>query len=172
MQIKPCTFAATASEILAILNEAIVNTTSLYDYQPRSLQNMVAWFEAKEAGNYPVMGAFDDAGSLLGFASYGPFRNWPANQYTVEHSVYIHKDHQGKGIARVLMQALIQEAQRQGYHVLVGGIDATNQASIALHESLGFFHAGTIKHAGYKFDRWLDLAFYQLLLETSTRPTV
>jgi len=165
MQIKPCTHENSAEAILAILNEAILNTTALYEYQPRSLESMSAWFQAKSKADYPVIGAFDDQGDLMGFASYGPFRNLPANQYTLEHSVYVGNAFQGKGVAQLLMQQLIQEAKQQQYHLMVGAIDANNQASIALHKKLGFFHAGTLQQVGFKFGRWLDLALYQRLLE-------
>ena len=107
----------------------------------------------------------------VGVASYGSFRAWPAYKYSVEHSVYVHKDHRGKGIGIALMQRLIAAAIEQQYHVMVGGIDVSNAGSIALHEKLGFVHAGTIKQAGFKFGRWLDLAFYQLILPTPDVPT-
>jgi phosphinothricin acetyltransferase len=106
----------------------------------------------------------------MGFASYGSFRAYPANKYTLEHSVYVANAHRGKGIASLLMQRLIELAQEQNYHTLIGSIDASNQPSIALHEKLGFTHAGTIRHAGFKFGDWLDLAFYQLLLPTPFQP--
>jgi phosphinothricin acetyltransferase len=170
MQFVSCTHDLYAGAILEILNEAILNSTALYDYKPRSLENMAGWFKAKEAAGFPVIGAIEQGGQLLGFASYGTFRAWPAYKYSVEHSVYVHKDHRGRGIGRALLQRLIEAAQEQQYHVMVGGIDATNVGSIALHEKLGFTHAGTIKHAGFKFGRWLDLGFYQLLLETPTHP--
>lgn len=170
MRYVHCTHDIHAPEILDILNEAIINSTALYDYQPRTLESMVSWFQAKEAGSYPVIGVHDDSHQLLGFSTYGAFRNWPAYKYTVEHSVYIHKDHRGKGLGMALMQRLIEEARSQQYHVIVGGIDATNSASISLHEKLGFLHVGTIKHAGFKFDQWLDLAFYQLILNTPAEP--
>ena len=170
MQFVACTHAAHAGAILEILNEAIVHSTALYDYQPRPPEAMVGWFKAKDAGRFPVIGAIENQ-ELLGFASYGSFRAWPAYKYTVEHSVYVHCDHRGKGIGIALMRRLIDAAREQEYHVMVGGIDATNAASVQLHQKLGFVHAGTISHAGYKFGRWLDLAFYQLLLETPARPT-
>ena len=170
MQIIPCTYNRHAGRILEIFNEAIVRSTALYDYAPRSPESMVGWFKTKEAGRYPVIGAVDDNEQLLGFASYGTFRAWPAYKYTVEHSVYIHKDHRGKGVGLALMQQLIATAKKQQYHCMIGGIDITNVASIVLHEKLGFTHAGTIKHAGFKFGRWLDLGFWQLLLETPVNP--
>ena len=170
MQFVPCTYGDHAEAILAIFNEAIVSSTALYDYSPRSLESMVQWFEAKQKGKFPVIGAVDESSCLLGFASYGTFRAWPAYKYSVEHSVYVHKDYRGRGIGQALMQQLIAAATEQQYHVMVGGIDIDNAGSIALHRKLGFVHAGTIKQAGFKFNRWLDLAFYQLLLETPANP--
>lgn len=170
MQFVACTLEEHGDAILEILNEAIVNSTALYDYKPRAPEAMVGWFKAKASGRFPVIGALAE-GQLAGFASYGTFRAWPAYKYTVEHSVYVHRDHRGKGIGATLMKKLIDAAREQEYHVMVGGIDAANSTSIAMHEKLGFTHAGTVRHAGYKFGRWLDLAFYQLLLETPRRPS-
>lgn len=165
-----CTCEAHAGAILDIFNEAIVNSTALYDYKSRTPESMISWFEAKKAGSYPVIGAVDSDGTLLGFASFGVFRPWPAYKYTVEHSVYVHKDHRGKGLGLALMQKLITEAKNQQYHTLIGGIDITNSGSIALHEKLGFVHVGTIAQAAFKFGKWLDLGFYQLVLETPDDP--
>ena len=170
MRFMQCTFDAHAKQILAILNEAIANSTALYDYNPRTLESMVGWFKAKQAGSFPVVGAIDDAGELAGFASYGTFRAWPAYKYSVEHSVYVHVDHRGKGLGRILMQHLIEAAIEQQYHVMIGAIDVANANSIRLHEQLGFVHAGTIRQAGFKFGRWLDVAFYQRVLETPANP--
>lgn len=161
---------AHADAILAILNDAIVNSTALYDYQPRTAAMMSAWFSAKEQGNYPVIGAVSADGLLLGFASYGPFRAWPAYKYSVEHSVYVDARFRGQGLGRLLLRAVIAAAQEQDYHMLIGGIDAANSASIALHRSLGFTPCASIKHAGFKFGRWLDLEFHQLILPTPREP--
>ena len=170
MQFIACTYESHANAILGIFNEAIVNSTALYDYKPRTQESMIAWFKAKEAGRFPVIGATSPDSQLLGFASYGTFRAWPAYKYSVEHSVYVHKNHRGKGIGLALMQQLITVAKDQQYHTMIGGIDIANTSSITLHERLGFTHAGTIKQAGFKFGRWLDLGFYQLLLETPAYP--
>lgn len=171
MNIVSCTLERHAAQILDIFNEAIVTSTSLFDYKPRTLESMTPWFKAKHRGRFPVIGIEDDGGQLLGFASYGTFRAWPAYKYSVEHSIYVHKSHRGKGLGRRLMAELIAAARDQNYHVLVGGIEITNAGSIALHESLGFTHAGTIRQAGYKFGRWLDLSFYQLTLPTPAQPS-
>jgi phosphinothricin acetyltransferase len=170
VKLVDCSPPRHAAPILAIFNEAIANSTALYDYKPRTAESMVGWFEAKSRGNYPVIGVENHAGQLMGFASYGPFRAWPAYKYTVEHSVYVDARFRGQGVGRMLLGALILAAGRQDYHVMVGGIDASNAVSIKLHESLGFTACGVIKHAGFKFGRWLDLAFYQLILRTPAAP--
>lgn len=165
-----CTLERHGEAILAIFNDAIATSTALYDYQPRSAASMQLWFAAKRSGNFPVIGLEAADGRLQGFASWGTFRNYPANKYTVEHSVYVQRDHRGQGLGRALLERLIQLAQARPVHVMVGGIDATNAASIALHEQLGFTHAGTVRHAGFKFGRWLDLALYQRLLDMPVEP--
>lgn len=170
MHLVACTYEAHATAILDIFNEAIVNSTALYDYQPRPPESMIAWFKAKAAGRFPVIGAVDEAGTLLGFASYGSFRAWPAYKYTVEHSLYVHHAQRGRGIGLALLGALVAAAREREVHVMVGGIDAANAASIAVHEKLGFTAAGIVRQAGFKFGRWLDLAFYQLILETPAHP--
>jgi phosphinothricin acetyltransferase len=158
-----------APAILAILNDAIEHSTALYDYRPRPLSAMDAWFETRERGGYPVIGATED-GRLMGFASYGTFRNWPAYKYSVEHSLYVDRDYRGRGVGTALLAATLDRARAQGYHNVIGGIDADNTVSIALHEKFGFARCGVIRHAGFKFGRWLDLVFYQKLLETPLEP--
>lgn len=171
MKIVNCSFDTHAQPILDILNDAIVNSTALYDYAPRPMASMVNWFKVKSESGFPVIGAQSDQGELLGFASYGSFRAWPAYKYTVEHGIYVHRDHRRSGIGRQLMRHLVELARAQGVHTLIGGIDTENRGSIALHQSLGFVHAGTIRQAGFKFGRWLDLSFYQLLLDTPQDPS-
>lgn len=171
MKIVSCDEARHSDSILEIFNEAIAKSTALYDYKQRTRETMKGWFEAKRIGNFPVIGAENENGELLGFASYGTFRAWSAYKYTVEHSVYVDSRFQGKGVGRALLKELIEVAQRNDVHVLIGAIDCGNKASIALHESLGFTHSGTIREAGFKFGRWLDFAFYQLILPTPAHPT-
>lgn len=170
MILVDCSHERHAGAILEIFNDAILTSTALYEYQPRTQATMQAWFEVKRKGGFPVIGFEDEHGALMGFASYGTFRAFPAFKYSVEHSVYVNRDYRGRGLGEALMRALIQRARDQQYHVLVGAIDSTNQASCALHEKLGFTHAGTVRQAGFKFGRWLDVAFYQLLLETPDQP--
>lgn len=165
-----CTEDRHAAAILAIFNEAILTSTALYDYKPRPPESMAGWFATKRQHGFPVIGWEGEDGTLEGFASYGTFRAWPAYKYSVEHSIYIHHAHRGQGLGRRLLQAIVEAAREREVHTLVGGIDADNQASIALHTALGFTHAGTIRQAGFKFGRWLDLAFYQRVLDTPATP--
>jgi L-amino acid N-acyltransferase len=170
MRIVPCAFDRHAPAILAIFNDAIVHSTALYDYKPRTPEMMAAWFEAKRKGNFPVIGAENELGELMGFGSFGTFRAWPGYKYSVEHSVYVDQRFRRRGVGRRLLEEIIRAGEAQNYHTLVGVIDATNTASIALHEALGFAHCGTIRQAGFKFGRWLDVAFYQKILPTPECP--
>lgn len=170
MNIIDCNFDRHAAAILDIFNDAIINSTALYEYHPRTMQTMESWFHTKVQNSHPIVGVESIDGELLGFASYGAFRAWPAYKYSVEHSVYVHPKCRGKGVGTILMKQLIRRAAESDYHMMVGGIDIDNQASIALHEKLGFVPAGIIRQAGFKFNRWLDLAFYQLIMSTPRQP--
>jgi len=170
MRLVSCTEERHAAAILAIFNEAIVNSTALYDYKPRAFETMGPWFATKRSHGFPVIGIEDDAGSLLGFASYGTFRAWPAYKYTVEHSIYIETNHRGTGLGRRLLEQLVVGASERGVHTMIGGIDNENTASIALHRRLDFEHAGTIRQAAFKFGRWCDLSFFQRILATPLQP--
>ena len=150
--------------IRGIYNHEIVHTTALYEYEPRSIETMAAWWAAKQAAGLPVLGIEAEPGVLAGFASWGPFRPFPAYVHTVEHSVYVDSRFRGRGIGRALLAALIEEACDRNLHTLVGVIDATNAESIGLHRRLGFTHSGTVREAGFKFGRWLDVEYWQLIL--------
>ena len=170
MKLIECTEEKHATAILNIFNYAIINSTALFDYKPRPIESMKPWFEMKRKNNFPVIGVEDDDNNLLGFISCGTFRGWPAYKYSVDHSVYVHHEHRKKGIGDLLLTSIVTKAIEQNYHLLIGGIEATNSASIKLHQKHGFIHSGTITQAGYKFGRWLDLAFYQLILRTPNEP--
>ncbi len=159
-----------AAQILDIFNDAIINTTALYEYKLRDMEFMSKWFEEKKEKDLPVIGLVNDSEKLLGFGTYGTFRARAAYKYTIEHSVYIHKDHRSKGYGKILLGEIIKQAQQQDYHCIVGAIDASNTSSIELHKKFGFEFSGRIKQSAYKFDKWLDLDFYQLLLHTPEFP--
>ena len=152
--------------ILAIYNEVIVNSTAIYALAPVTLADRAQWLAARQAQNFPVLVAVD-ADEVLGFASYGEWRGaWAGYKYTVEHSVHIAASHRGTGIGRQLMLRLIDAAQTAGLHVMIGGIDADNVASIKFHERLGFAPVAHFRQVGFKFDRWLDLVFVQRILKS------
>ncbi len=156
--------------IQEILNDAILNTTALYEYAPRSAEAMREWLAVRVRDGIPVIGIEWESGVLAGFATWGPFRPRAAYKYSAEHSVYVAERFRAAGIGRQLMEAIIAEAKQAELHMLIAGIDATNVASIALHRSLGFRCCGTVREAGFKFGRWLDLEFWQLILPTPEQP--
>ena len=156
-------------DILEIYNHVILNTTAVYSYEPHTLEMRKAWFDSKVQDGYPLLVA-DDLGRVVGLSTYGPFRTWPAYKYTIENSIYVAADQRGKGIARLLMQPLIDAARRQNYHAIIASIDATNEASLQLHRSFGFEEVAHFREVGYKFGRWLDLKFLELVLDTPAKP--
>ncbi len=155
--------------ILAIYNDAVLNTTAVYTYRPHTLDMRRQWFREHREAGFPVL-VEEEAGAVAGFATYGQFRPWPAYKYSLEHSIYVHPDFRRRHIATRLMQALLDSANAAGYATMIAGIDADNAASIAMHEGFGFTFAGKIVKAGYKFGRWLDLVFYQKLLDGPKTP--
>lgn len=155
--------------ILEIYNDAILNTTAVYDYEPHTLEMRRQWFRIKEAQGFPVFVA-EENGKVAGFSSIGPFRAWAAYKYSVENSIYVAAGQRGKGIGKMLLEPLIKAASALNLHTILAGIDATNEVSIKLHRSFGFTEVAHFKQVGYKFGRWLDLTFMQLLLKTPDQP--
>ena len=153
-----------AAAILEIINYNILNATSLYDYDIRTLDQQKAILEEKIKKNFPVIVAEID-GKCVGFGMYSEFRFRQAYQFTVEHSVYVSNDFNGHGIGKLLIEALIANAKKQKLHTMIGVIDSENQSSIEFHKKFGFEVVGTIKESGFKFDRWLHSVFVQLILD-------
>jgi L-amino acid N-acyltransferase len=168
IQIRPA-LEQDLEAMLEIYNDVIVNTTAVYDYQPHTLEMRRQWFRIKEAQGFPVFVAAED-GKVVGFSSIGPFRAWAAYKYSVENSVYVAADQRGKGIGKLLIAPLVDASVQLNMHTIIAGIDATNEASIMLHRSFGFKEVAHFKQVGYKFGRWLDLTFMQLLLKTPEQP--
>jgi phosphinothricin acetyltransferase len=121
------------------------------------------WFKTKQEQGFPVFVATENE-NIVGLSSIGPFRAWAAYKYSVENSVYVSTECRGKGIGKLLMPPLIDAARELKLHTIIAGIDATNEASLKLHGHFGFKEVAHFKEVGYKFDRWLDLKFLQLLL--------
>lgn len=153
-----------AETIVAILNYYIQNSTALYDYNNRTLEQQQAIFEEKLAKGFPVIVATSDE-KIVGFGYYSEFRFREAYKFTVEHSVYVAPNEHGKGIGKVILQNLIALAKAQKLHTMVAVIDSENQSSIHFHQQFGFEIVGNIKESGFKFDRWLHSIIMQLLLE-------
>jgi L-amino acid N-acyltransferase len=149
--------------IVALLNVAVAETTAVYSEDRIAVGDRVPWFEARQRRGFPVLVAEID-GAVAGFATYGDFRDsvaLPGYRFTVEHSVHVARDRWGAGLGRLLVVELVDRAHRAGLHVMVGAIDAENEASIRFHERLGFVATARMPQVGFKFGRWLDLVLMQ-----------
>ncbi|MBR0559662.1 GNAT family N-acetyltransferase [Neokomagataea anthophila] len=152
--------------ILEITNHAILHTDALWLDTPLTLAQRRTWMEQRLSAGHPVLVACGANDVPLGFASYGAFRPFEGYAHTVEHSVYVSPDHQGRGIGASLLSALIDHARLRKMRVMVAGITAGNRASEALHHRFGFQKSGILPQVGYKQGRWLDLLFMTLCLNT------
>jgi len=150
-------------QILAIYNEVIRNSTAVYSEEEFTAVRGETWFEAKTQGGLPLIVTRDESG-IVGFATFGEFRAWPCYRHSVEHSVHVRSDRRGRGIGRQLVVELLARAAAGSKHVMIAGIDADNEVSIGLHQSLGFTIVGHFHEVGFKFGRWLDLVFLQRLI--------
>src|SRR5581483_11382628 len=161
MRVRPAT-RADLPTILEIYNEAVLNTTASYDYEPHTLEQRAAWFDEHIQQDYPVFVAEEESGRVVGWSSLNTFRPRIGYRYTVEDSVYVAADRRGQGIGKRLLPPLIEAARAKGLHAIIAGIDAEGEASIRLHEAFGFQRVGHLKEAGYKFGRWLDVIYMEL----------
>ena len=149
--------------ILDIFNYEISNNEFVYIYEPWTLDYALSWFQEIRKNNFPFIVAERD-NQLLGYAYYSKFREREAYNTTVEYSVYIHRLHRRKGVAKNLVLELIDLAKIQEYHVMIGGLDANNRASYQFHINLGFVEVAHFKSVARKNDKWLDLVFFQFML--------
>lgn len=159
-----------AEAIAAIYNDAVVNTTAIWNDIRVDTANRLTWIADRERQGYPVLVALDSGGAVVGYASFGDWRAWDGYRHTVEHSIYVRADQRGHGIGKALLIALIERARLIGKHVMVAGIEAGNTGSKRLHEKHGFKHVGLLPQVGMKFGKWLDLAFLQLTLDARSTP--
>lgn len=162
--------------ITEIYNEAVENGKAIWNEVVVGNEDRVEWWRERTGKGFPVLVVEDDeegshsGGDVVGYATYGRFREYHGYRYTVEHSVYIRSDQRGKGVAVPLMERLIERAKEGGQHVLVAAIEGSNQPSIRLHEKLGFEMVGEMKEVGIKFGQWLNLVLMQLKLNDDSAP--
>jgi L-amino acid N-acyltransferase YncA len=160
--VRPATEADLAA-IVAIYNDAVVNTTAIWNDAIVDVDNRKIWFDGRQKLGYPVLVA-EEEGAIVGYGSFGDFRAFDGYRFSVEHSVYVAEGVRRRGIASALLVALIEKAKELGKHVVIGGIASDNAASLALHAKLGFAETGRMPEVGFKFGRWLDLVFMQKTL--------
>ena len=149
--------------ILAIFNDVIATSTSVFSEDPVPLENRRAWFADRHERGFPVLVVRDEAG-VAGFGSFGDFRAWPGYRFTVEHTVHVRADRRGHGIGTALIEALVERACERGVHAMIAGVDSQNEGSRRLHERLGFVECARIPQVGFKWGRWLDLVFLARIL--------
>jgi L-amino acid N-acyltransferase YncA len=153
--------------ILDIYNDAVLNTTATADYEVQTLTARAEWLATRQRLGLAVLVAEKDEGSVVGWSSLSPYQPRYGYRFTAEDSVYIAADWRGRGVGKLLLRALIDEARNAGLHTLIAKVDNQNSASLRLHTGCGFEQAGLMKQVVFKFDRWLDIAYLQLLLEDS-----
>lgn len=155
--------------ILWIYNHAAVHTKAIWNQTPVDLSNRAAWLKDRNSRGFPVLVAVEND-QVVGYSSFGDFRPFEGYQSTVENSVYVHPDHQRKGIGRALMKQLIDQAKKKGKHVMVAAIESGNAPSIRLHAEFGFVQSGFMSQVGFKFGKWMDLTLMQLRLDDRDKP--
>jgi phosphinothricin acetyltransferase len=151
------------SEVIRqIYNLEVTTSTATFDLVPREIEEQRRWL-TERSGAYAAIVAVRD-GSVVGFAALSPWRDRAAYSTTVEDSVYVHRDHHGVGIGRLLLTELTAIATRHGFHACMARIVGGHEASIGLHQACGFDIVGTEREVGRKFGKWLDVAIMERLL--------
>ena len=166
MRRKPSVRRGRAEDVPALMdiyNDSVIGSPATFDLAPRTLKDMMRWFDEHD-GAHPLFVA-EVGGAVVGFATLSKFREKQGYSTTAETSVYVHRLLRGEGVGTTVMKAAIENARSLGIHTLVAGIVPPNNASVALHERLGFRRAGTLREVGHKFDAWQDVDYYQLILE-------
>lgn len=153
-----------APAILDIINDSILYTSHNYDYEPKTLSELMKLFEEKISGDYPIL-VGEVAGEIGGYATYGRFRAKPGYNKTIEHSIYLNKKAQSKGLGTAMMRQLIEIAAGKDFHVMIAGMDSENTGSYQFHERLGFKEVARFPEVGFKFGKWQTLVFMQLILK-------
>jgi phosphinothricin acetyltransferase len=164
---------ADAEDIRTIYNHEVLNTTATFDLVPRTLTEQQEWLQER-SGAFAAIVAHDEpslpssetpiGGPVVGFASLSPYKERAAYRTSVEDSVYVRRDRAGQGIGRMLLTSLLDIASSSGFHTVFARIEASGEASRALHAKCGFELVGVERETGRKFHRWLDVALMQRML--------
>jgi len=149
-----------------IYNHYVLHSTCTYQEEPETIEGRRQWFRHHGAP-HPVIVA-ERAGQVIGWGSLSPYHPRSAYRRTVENSVYIHHDHHRQGVGSMILDDLIKRARALGHRVIIAGIDADQKGSVAVHTKFGFAQVGHMKQVGYKFNRWLDVIYMELLLDPAT----
>ena len=168
MLIRPAV-RADLPAILAIYNEAVLNTAATADYTPSTLEARTAWYEERMQRGFPVFVAESDT-QILGWSSLSPYHSRIGYRFSAEVSVYVAAERRGQGVGKQLLPALIEAARALGLHILIASIDSENEASIRLHAAYGFQSVGTLSEVYTKFGRWLGVVFMELRLFAAPAP--
>jgi L-amino acid N-acyltransferase YncA len=150
--------------ITAIYNDAVVSTVAVWNDDTVDEDDRRSWLQAHRRPGTCALVAEDDAGTVLGYATYGAFRSYDGFRHTVENSIYVDGRSRAGGVGTALLTALVDHARDNGKHVMVAAIEGGNTASIRLHTKVGFEECGTVRQVGTKFGRWLDMTLMQLIL--------
>lgn len=146
-----------------IFNEVLLNSNSIYREEEVDLAERYAWFDEKMEHGYPLFGAYE-GDKLIGYAGYGSWRAAQGYRKTVELTIYVDNKYRGTGVGSLLMQTIINQAKSDGYHVMLGAIDAENKSSIEFHKRFGFIETARMPEVALKHGQWLNLVFMQLNL--------
>jgi L-amino acid N-acyltransferase len=166
-------------QITAIYKQIVLTSTAIYNDEPVTVEDRLAWWKGRREQGYPVLVAAPptplaksesvaETRPILGFASFGDFRAWPGYRFTVEGTVHIHSSSRGQGVGSALLKELVRRARQMGKYTMVAGVDADNAASLRFLQRFGFERVGHFRDVGFKFGRFLDLVFLQYWL---SRPT-
>jgi phosphinothricin acetyltransferase len=148
--------------VRAIYNHYVLTSTCTFQLEPDTEAERLAWFRER-TDRHPATVA-EAAGEIVGWASLSPWKERAAYDRTVEASVYVHPDWIRRGVGRALLADLLERGSNLGHRVMIGGACTEHPGSIALQESLGFVPVGMFRQVGYKFGRWLDVAYLQVVL--------
>jgi phosphinothricin acetyltransferase len=159
--VRPATIADLPA-INAIYNHYVLHSTCTYQTEPSTEEERLQWWRA-HGPKHPVIVAEED-GVVIGWASLSRFHVRQAYENSVEDSIYLRADQRGRGLGKVLLTELLRLAKEIGHHTVLGGADSEQEASIALHQKLGFVKVSHLKEVGFKQGRWLDVIWMQKML--------